>query len=79
MREEDIVDGMLQLDDKLLLENRFCRKRRKVTWVRWVLLVIILTIFILGIIARYTVPDSERRSYFDYFPSKYYGCEDFTR
>lgn len=47
MREEDMLDGMLQLDEKLLLENRTFRTRRRVTWVRWVLLGLVLAAFLL--------------------------------
>ena len=49
MREEDMLDGMLQLDEKLLLENRTFRTRRRVTWVRWVLLGLVLAAFIMSI------------------------------
>lgn len=47
MKEHDILDGMLQLDDKLLLENRFCRTRRRVTWVRWLIFILSLAAFLL--------------------------------
>jgi len=47
MREEDMLDSMLQLDEKLLLENRTFRTRRRVTWVRWVLLGLAIAAFIL--------------------------------
>jgi hypothetical protein len=74
MKEHDILDGMLQLDDKLLLENRFCRKRRKVTWVRWVLLIILLAIFAIGMISKYTVPEDKKP---DFIIFRGYGsCED---
>ncbi len=47
MREEDMLDGMLQLDEKLLMENRTFRTRRRVTWVRWVLFGLVLAAFLL--------------------------------
>lgn len=46
MREEDMLDGMVELDDQLLWESGASRTRRAVSWLRWVLLAAALIAFI---------------------------------
>ena len=65
------MDGILQLDDKLLFENRFCRRRRKVTWVRWTAFIVTLTAFIL--MAYLSVSYQDRITPSPKFPED--GCE----
>ena len=42
-----MCEEMLQMDEKMLLQNRTFYTKRRVTWVRWVLFALVLAAFLL--------------------------------
>lgn len=66
-----MCEEMLQMDDKLLLQNRTFSTKRRVTWVRCSILALLLAICIIGHISA-IFNDPEPRE-----PIRWGSCEEF--